>query len=748
MRRPALIRALTAARDARLVLVSAPAGFGKTAIVSAWCSAPEETRPFAWASLDETDNDPASLWLTIVAALDAVIPGLDGHRLDLTHPDIEGVLLPRLLNAIAAQHEYSVLVLDDVHVVQDKACHRQIEAFVDRLPPTVQLVVISRTVPPLPLTRYRAAGDILELRMRDLRFTVEEATRLVGQIAGVRLHDADVHDLVGRTEGWPAAISLAAGAVRGAADPAAFIADFTGTHRLVLDYLSEEVLRWVPDGTRRFLTRTSVLDAFTAPLCDDVAGTSNGAELLEDLDRANLFLVPLDDHRRWYRFHRLFGEALRGELARTEPDIVPVLHLRASGWLSDHSLIDEAIAHALAAEHIDLAADLFTSRWGEYVDAGRLMGVRNWMDLIGVQRIGSDPRTAVCAAWVAGLSGDRPGARQWLEVAENLPYDGPLPDGSPSVRFALSMVRAFFGFDGVPEMVHAAEAAAELEPDPLAPWYAGARFALGYCRYLTGDLQGAVQPLEEAAQNTTTAPTFRTLAVSALSLTLGRLGRTAQAAQLARTAYALVETRGLPESATSVLADTAWGAALAQEGRHEDARRILELALNVRLTVVGLTPWPTLNLLIILVENALDSGDEPAARAFFGQARDIVATEHDCGEHIRARLSQLRTRLPDALPAGGLPEPLTEREQAVLRLLRGDSSLPDALPAGGLPEPLTEREQAVLRLLRGDSSLREIGHQLFVSPNTVKTHTRSIYRKLGATSREHAVRRARELGLL
>ncbi|MDF5756913.1 LuxR C-terminal-related transcriptional regulator [Spongiactinospora sp. TRM90649] len=653
-----------------------------------------------------------------MAALDGVIPGLAGQRADLGHQDVEGVVLPRLLNAIAARPEPAVLVLDDFHVIQDQECRRQVETLVDRLPPTFQLVVISRAVPALPLTRYRASGDSLELGMADLRFTREEATRLVRRIAGVHLREADVRDLIARTEGWPAAISLAAGALRTAADPAAFVADFTGTHRLVLDYLSEEVLSRVPAATRTFLTRVSTLGSFTAPLCDEVAETTDAAEVLGELERANLFLVPLDDHRRWYRFHRLFGEALRGELARTEPGAVPALHLRASGWLSTRGLVDEAIGHALAADRADLAAGLFAARWGEYIDSGRLLTVRGWMELIGAQRIGGDPRISVCAAWIAALSGDRPGTRHWLDVAEALPYDGPLPDGSPSARFALSLLRAFFGFDGVPAMVAAAETAARLEPDPLGAWYAGARFTLGYSRYLTGDLEAAIEPLEEAAQHTTTVPAFRTLATSVLSLVLGALGRTTQAAQLARTAYRLVETRGLPESGTAALADAAWGAALAREGRHAEARLVLEPALALRLTVVGLSAWPTLILLIVLADSALGSGDAETARAFLGQARDLVATERDCGEYIRTRLTQLRVRLPET-PA-----------------------------ASGAAEPLTQREQAVLRLLRGDSSLREIGHQLFVSTNTVKTHTRSIYRKLGATSRDHAVRRARELGLL
>ncbi|NRQ36849.1 hypothetical protein HII36_34170 [Nonomuraea sp. NN258] len=679
-------------------------------------------------SLHEIDNDPVAFWLTIVAALEGVFPGLGGDRLKSVlareRPDIDGVVLPLLLNALAAQEESSVLVLDRFSRVREPACLGQIEALVDRLPPTLQLVLITRTVPALPLTRYRADGDVLELRMADLRLTKQETAEFVQQVAGLRLHDADLDDLLDRTEGWAAALSLAAGALRSAADPAAFIADFTGTHRLVLDYLTEEVLRELPDDTRRFLARSSVLGTFTAELCAEVADVPNGAALLDELDRANLFLVPLDAHRRWYRYHRLFVEALRAELSRTEPELVPALHLRASGWLARHDLIDDAVTHALAADHVDLAADLFTTHWGRYVEAGRLMTVRGWMHRIGLRRIGGDPRTALCAAWVAALCGERPAARTWLEIADSSPCAGPLPDGSPSLGFATSMVRAFFGFDGVTEMARAAETAAAIERDQSAPWYAVARFVLGYSRYLRDDLAGAVDPLEEAARSTAVTPACRGIASSVLSLILGRLGDHARSARLARTAHELVETRGLPESPDAVLADTAWGAVLAHEGHHEEARRVLERALAVRTSVADLSPWPTLNLLVVLAETALDAGDEPRARVRHAQARDLIAAEPDCGEHLRRRTALLDARLPGARP-------------------------PDApAPLHGPGEPLTEREQAVLRLLMGAAPLREIAQSLYVSANTVKTHTRSIYRKLGATSREHAVRRAHELGLL
>jgi LuxR family maltose regulon positive regulatory protein len=720
--RSSLIHTLTDSRNVRLVLVSAPAGFGKTTLAAEWAASQDEDRPFAWVLLDEVDNDPVSLWTTVVASLNDALTGLDEDNLtgalQNETPDVDRALLPRLLNALAARHEPVVLVLDDYHVLHEPACHRQIEAFIDRLPSSVQLTLISRTAPILPLGRYRASGDILEFGMGDLRFTREEAALFVRRISGIRLTDSDLDILLERAEGWPAAVYLAALSLRESSDLAGFVRDFAGTNRLVIDYLSQEVLRPLPEEIRRFLFRMSIPDRMTAALGDAVTGTPNTADLLDYLERSNLFLVPLDDSRRWYRFHHLFRDVLRGELARSEPDIVPVLHRRAGRWFADQGMVGDAIGHALAGGDRDFAVALLTRHWFKYVNVGRLATVRSWIESIGSARMGREPVTAICEAWVMALSGDRQATRHWLEVAQELPHEGSLPDGSPSVRFAVELIRALFGFDGVPELLRSAETAVALEPDSTSRWYALARTVLGQGRYLSGDADGAIGPLEEAAQNSAAVLTCRILALSILSLSLDELGRTAQAAQHARTAVELVERAELTESATVTLASTALGAVLAREGRYEEARRRLEHVLTIRRRIVGLTPWPTLSTLIVLAEMSLDSGDQAAARAVLDEARDLVAAEADSGDHLRTRIARLEQRLTG--PSRRNP----------------------------LSEPLTEREEAVLRLLRGDLSLREIGRELHVTSNTVKTHTRAIYRKLGVSSREEAIRRARDLGLL
>ncbi|GIH98390.1 LuxR C-terminal-related transcriptional regulator [Planobispora takensis] len=716
-----LIRTLNGARSARLVLVSAPAGFGKSALVTEWRASAGQDRPFAWVTLDRSANAADALWRAVETAIREAIPELDGDWPEIAPQDqaLDADELPllRLLGVLTAHRRPCVLVLDDFHTLDDPLRRRQVETFTDHLPAGVQLVIVTRAEPALPLARYRAADDILELRTDDLRFTKEEAARLVHRLAGVRLHDSVLDHLLDGTEGWPAALHMAALSLRTAADPAAFVADFTGTYRTVTDYLEEEVVGSLSAELHRFLLCVSVLDRFTAALCDAVAGTSDAAGLLQELERANAFLVPLDGHRYEYRLHRLFRQALLGELARTEPDLVPALHRRASEWYGGRNQTHDAIEHALAGEDEERALRLFQAHWAEYVNAGHLAIVQGWMRSIGAARTGGDPVTAVCAAWVSALSGDRLAARHWLHVAESLPHRGPLPDGSPSVRFSVCLVRAVFGFDGVPDMLGAAREAVALEPDPTAQWHSAARTALGYGLYLSGDGEAALRPLEQAAQNTAAWPIFRILALAVLSLTLGGLGRFAEAEEPARVAYDLTEAWQLTESPTVSPASDALGAVLAREGRPLEARRLLEHALDVRRRVVGLTPWPTLSLLIRLARVASGSGDRAAARGFVDQAEHLLAAEPDSGEHLRAEVSRIRRMTDAARPA---------------------------VPLG----PLTPRELAVLRLLQGDLSVREIGQELFLSANTVKTHTRSIYRKLGVTSRHDAVHHAHRLGLL
>jgi LuxR family maltose regulon positive regulatory protein len=717
--RPALIQRLVAAR-AKLVLVDAPAGYGKTTLIAQWRGTAGESRPFAWISLDPSDNDPARLWSQVVHVLHRARPELAAAPLlDLLRgrrPDITGTLLPALANELAALAEPVILVLDDYHLIRDRSCHDQVAALLRYLPPALQLAMTTRADPPLPLARLRSAGDMVEIRMSELRFGPAEASALVHRTAGVRLPEPDLAELVRRTEGWPAGVYLAALSLRGHPSPADFIRQFSGDSRYIADLLVEEVLSRQPAHIRHFLTRTAILPRFSAPLCDAVVGSADAAEIIETLERENLFVIPLDENRGWHRYHRLFAQLLRSQLARSEPDVIPALHRRASNWHRELGSAEEAIRHALAGGDVTGAVTLIAGRWFAYADAGRVDVVRGWLQAIGEDTIAGDPIAAHCAAWAAALVGDRPSVARWLPVIEAGEHPGPLPDGIQSLRSSAALLRGVFGFEGLRVMAESAQIAVELENDPASPWYALARAAFGFSYYLRGEPDAAAVPLEEAVVGESRVPLVRTLALSILCLVAARQGKLHRARDLARMTGEVTGVAGPAESPQNAIAYLAVGALNAMQGQLDEAGRVLEHALRLRRAIPGISPWPTLEALLLLAEVRLDLGD-PAAAELLAEARDMLAVLPDDAGALAARLhrlEQMRTGVPGTSPL----------------------------------EPLTEREATVLRLMRGTLSLREIGQELNLSPNTIKTHTRVIYRKLGVSTRREAIEQGRRLGVV
>ena len=314
----------------------------------------------AWLSLDQRDNDPALFWTYLIAALQTAVPGLGGTCAlapESPQPPIE-VVLATLLNELSAVSNDVVLVLDDYHVIDARDVQDGMAFLLEHLPPQLHLVIASRADPALPLARLRGRGELVEIRAADLRFTPEEAAAYLNEVMGLGLTAEDVTALEGRTEGWIAALQLAALSMQGRDDVAGFIAGFAGDDRYIVDYLVEEVLQRQSDHVRHFLLQTSVLDRLSGPLCDAVTGQDGGKAMLEALDRGNLFLVPLDDRRQWYRYHQLFADVLQAHLLDEQPDDVPELHRRASAWYEQNGEPSEAIRHALAAEDFERAADL------------------------------------------------------------------------------------------------------------------------------------------------------------------------------------------------------------------------------------------------------------------------------------------------------------------------------------------------------------------------------------------------------
>jgi LuxR family maltose regulon positive regulatory protein len=721
VQRPRLLEELDRAVSAKLVLVDAPAGFGKTTLVGQWRASAIERRRFAWVSLDSGDDDPGRLWWHVVSALERACPELDGQdilrALRTQAPDIADDVIPGLVNRLARLRAPVVLVLDDYHVIKERSCHDQVASLLFHLPPTVLLVLITRADPRLPLARLRTIGEMVEIRMPELRFTALQAAALVHAVSGVELSAADLADLVERTEGWPAGLYLAALSLRGHPAPGAFVRQFTGNNRFVVDFLAEEVLSRQPAEIRQFLARTSILDRFCAPLGDAVAGSDNAADIIEVLERENLFVVPLDETRGWYRYHHLFAQVLRSQLARTEPGTVPALHQRASAWYLASGWVDEAIGHTLTAGDIPRSVDLIARHWYAYVSVGQAGTVRSWMRLLTDDQIAAHPLAAHCAAWAAALSGESESMHRWLKVIEAGHYEGRMPDGMASLEASAALLRGVYGFEGLRVMRESARRAAGLETDPASPWYALARAAYGFSLYLSGDLPAAEDVLEDAARSEWCATLIGILALATLALIAVARGDIARAEGLADTARGLAVRDELTEAPQGSLAYTATGAVRAAQGRLNEARAEFGHAVWSRRRP-GMSPWATLEGMLGLAQVLLDLGEKTEAGKLLEEAQHVLAEFPEDVEVLRARL-----------------EGLWRQNSAPPRLMFRGSTL-------------TEREVAVLRLLRGSLSLREIGQELYVSPNTVKTHAQAIYRKLGVSTRHDAVTRGRESGVL
>ena len=390
--RSRLIEALNAALARELITVCAPAGFGKTTLLADWATS--AAYPVAWLSLDPDDNDPARFWRYVVAALGRACGGLDERLAPLLSGP--GVLpgpgvVTALINVLEALPDELVLTLDDYHLVQSSAIHEDMAFLLGRLPARLHVVIASRSDPPLPLARLRASDALAELRGRELRFTPEESAAFLRDVWKLDLSAQAVAALEARTEGWVVGLQLAALSLRERRDPDAFLQAFTGSHRYVLDYLSEEVLKDQPERLRTFLLQTSILERLSGPLCDAVTGGDDGQDTLEGLERANLFLVPLDEQRRWYRLHHLFADLLRAQLQQAQAGQVPDLHRRAAGWCEQHGLVDDAIRHALASGDARWATRLVEQNLNDTLGRGEGMILERWLSALPGDAVRASP---------------------------------------------------------------------------------------------------------------------------------------------------------------------------------------------------------------------------------------------------------------------------------------------------------------------------------------------------------------------
>ena len=873
--RPRLATRLQADAMPRLLLVSAPAGFGKSTMLAQLLHDRPTT---AWLSLDQGDNDPVTFWSYVVAALRSAVPGVGDDAaalLDAPAPPMTTVLTS-LVNELAGVADPVVLVLDDYHLIESVAIHEAMGFLLDHLPAQVHLVIASRADPPLPLARLRARGELVEVRAADLRFTAGEAAAYFDGM-GLRLEADDVAALEGRTEGWIAALQLAALSLRGRDDAAAFIEGFAGDDRYVVDYLVEEVVQRQPEDVRRFLLETSILDRLSGPLCDAVTGQPGGRARLEALDRANLFLVALDDRRQWYRYHHLFADVLRARLLDEHPDQVPDLHRRASAWHEHDGDTTVAIEHALAGGDTDRAAGLVESVIPALTKERREAQLRRWMEALPEEVYAHRPVLAngyVGALMSTGeIRGVEPRLRiaeRWVEEAGTAPA-GTLPEG---LLVALpDQFRKLPGWikihrAGLALMVgdvsatvdRAREAIVVLDPDDdlghgaatalmgLASWRQGdvaaaeAAYAetirrferIGYvadvlgCAVTMAELQTTMGRLRAAestfrdgldlVERETTGPVRGTPDMHVgLSMVHDERGDLAAAREHLRLAHELGDHLGLPKhphrwriaearireadgDVTGALAlldeaELVYDGDFSPDVQPVAARRARVWVRQGRADLAldwarrrGLSSSDDVSYLKefenLTLARALLADPEPRrspATTYLGrlladaEAGDRTGSvleilvllslahqrdgDHDVALASLARALSLaepegyvRTFVDEGAPMQTLLRAASKRgiEGAYAeRLLRaGGAARAQPATTGGLVEPLSDRERDVLRMLGSELTGPEIARELVVSLNTVRTHTRNIYAKLGVTSRRAAVRRAGELGLL
>jgi ATP/maltotriose-dependent transcriptional regulator MalT len=712
----------------KLTLVCAPAGWGKSVLLGEWQAAREESRSFAWVSLDRGDSDAVRFWSYVIGALGMIEPqfGLASlAALPAAGPDLIDVVVAPLINDLAASSHRIVLVLDDYHVLRAEGVHESVEFLLHHLPKNIHLAIACRADPPLPLATLRARGEITEVRAEELRFSGSEADELLNGSLGLGLDQREVEVLRARTEGWAAGLQLAALSVRAQEDRRAFIEEFAGDDRQIGDYL-HEVLEDQPAAVRTFLLRTSILERMCAPLCNVLTGVGDGAARLEQVERSNLFLFPLDSHRKWYRYHHLFRDLLRHELAHAHPELVDELHHRAAAWYRDEGEVDEAIAHATAAKDFGGACELIAQHWRRVVfHLGQVETVARWLDRLPRNWAMGDARLCLARGWIAVLLGRHEEVRECLSAAESCPpAPGPLYAIASSIDSAVAQLRAthFLLSGDVGRATAAARRVLELEPDHASLGHAVANVNLGAALFFAGALAEAAVVLEAGllrlrGEDWRTAAVISGLGYRAAICADG--GRLVEAERTAAETRELIDSWQQGEGAWAAPALQATGKLFEQLGDVAAAEAAFSRA--VVLARRGGRRLDLAHALISLARVERRRRKHDAARSFAREARQVL------------------TACPDP---GVLSELLRKTERAL--------QLGPRAPAAPLPLDLelSERELAVLRLLTGDLSQREIGSQLYVSLNTVKGHVRNIFRKLGVATRAEAVSRARELGLI
>jgi LuxR family maltose regulon positive regulatory protein len=722
--RTALVEQLLASQAAPFVCVIAPAGYGKTTVLGQW--AERKGRRIAWVSVDRRDNDPVVLLSYVAVALDRVEP-IDPHVFQaLAAPGVSvaATVVPRFASAVSAMTEPVAVILDHVELLENRECLDAVAELAVRLPAGSQLVLASRRTPPLPVALLRAQGQMAEIGTDQLAMGQQEARALL-EGAGVQLAPAEVAELVGRTEGWPVGLYLAALARKAGLRQAATGVAFTGDDRFMADYLHSELLAHLPPELVVFLTRTAVLERLSGPLCDAVLAASGSDRVLSLLEDSNLLLVPLDRHRQWYRYHQLFRELLLAELERRDPELVPSLRTRAAAWCEANGLAELAIDHAQAAGDADRVARLVATLAQPAYASGRVETVRRWFQWFEDQGlVDRYSPVAVLGAWVQALVGRPAGAERWAEAAERRVAAASAvssaqtpPDGSTTESY-LAMLRGLLCRNGLGRMRADAEAAlAGLSP--MSPWRATALLLEGVAALLDGHADQADPILADAVELSTQIGALPAASTALAERCLVAMERQhwSEAETLAEQALAVLQSGRLNDYIMSPLVHTVAARTALHHGDLPRAREYLVQAARLRPLLTYAIPSLAVQTLLELGRAYLVLDDAAGARTVLRQARGILQRRPDLGvlpdqaEELHAKLDTLR---------GGIPGVST----------------------------LTTAELRLLPLLATHLNFLEIGQRLYISKHTVKTQAVSIYRKLGTSSRSETVERLQKIGLL
>jgi LuxR family maltose regulon positive regulatory protein len=705
--------------DVMLTLVAAPPGYGKTVAARTWHE--RSSGDAAWVTLDAGDNDPLRFWTYVALAVDRVRGGLGRgalQRLKSPGEALESAVI-ELANGVATLDAPLTIVLDDFQKITDLECLDSIDYALEHLPHTTRLMVMTRSDPSLNLSRLRASGALAEVRASELALTSEEAIELLVERGGLALEPDEVEVLRERTEGWPGALYLALLWLRGVENPHDAVREFGGDHRFVAEYLNHEILGSLDEESRWFLLRTSVLGDFTAELCDIVLGSSNAASTLETLEHSNLFVARLE-HGGWFRVHPLFAEFAEFQLEAHDAGAPIEIHRRAALWFLERGLLPEAVEHAAASEDHELLARIVSDHHLAVIRSGGAHTLVRWVRMLPDEQLVEHPELAMAAATAVSLTGPRTiERRRFLQLAERGRRRGSARF-TPYVDAGIGMVRAFTFDEGVEASVEEGRRAVEIAEREADDVLVASLAAWAHALYFAGDLAGASAAGQQALAHPEAErrPTAHAVARSTLALTDVDRGLLDAARAHAEKARALIGAIHSTRSWLGAVAYAASGSVLAAEGKLVEAER--ELVFSKRFFHDELSTVHHAWLLLLLARVR-------CRRGHLKEASDSL--------HLA------RLELAELEDSGTLPLLAAD----VARELEGAGSRADRGEVLATP---SEAELAVLRLLASELSARDIGGQLFLSANTVRTHTRAIYRKLGVNSRAEAVARATVHGLL